>query len=490
VSPLVDIKERLVNQSESELFVVKTPNGKASYWRLTALDRFDGRIWSSENTYKGAGGTLPEGAPTKAREQTLRQEFKIGNLSTIWLPAAFRPELLTGPKGARYDEESGSLLSPSVDSNALEYTVTSKLPRLTESLLEPVRTNIPDDIGDRYLKLPGGFPDAVTEEAERVTARADSPYDTAFALQQYFRDGRFEYSEDVPSGHGDDAITRFLFDTRTGYCEQFAGTYAAMARAVGLPSRVAVGFQPGRRDAEGVFHVRGKDAHAWPEVYLDRYGWVPFEPTPSRIRPGAENYTRTPLYQVQSEDGTPTTPTVAPTTTAQPSDASPSNRDLRDLDAGTGESSRPSGPGPWWRQPLAILGILAGLGVVGLALVAPARAYLRRRRRMEATTPTARVLLAWEEAEEILAIAAGLPRRSAETPLEYAARVTSPAELDRELMATLAHDAMAASFSAAGVDEAIADEAEGVTADIRRTLLDRATTVQRVRWAVDPRTLR
>jgi transglutaminase-like putative cysteine protease len=489
VSPLVDIKERLVDQSTAELFVVETPNALPSYWRLTALDRFDGRIWSSENRYEGAGGKLPEGEPSRAAEQTLRQEFKIGALSTIWLPAAFRPERLTGQRGARFDKESGSLLSPSVDSNGLSYSVTSKLPRPTEADLAPVRPRIPGAIRDRYLTLPGGFPDEVTVEAQRVTQRTRSPYAKALALQQYFRDGDFVYSEQVPPGHGDDAIVRFLFTTRTGYCEQFAGTYAAMARAVGLPARVAVGFQPGLL-RDGVFHVRGRDAHAWPEVYLAGYGWVAFEPTPSRARPGAEDYALTPAYQVQTEDGPPGTGPPASTTTAPPADASPSNRDVRALDAGSGESAGSSGPAPWWRRPLVILAIVAGLGAVGLALVPPVRALRRRRRRAAATTPRDRVLLAWEEAEEILAVAAGLPRRPAETPLEYAARVTSSAELDRALMSHLARDTMAARFSAAGVDETVADEAETVTAGLRRTLLDRATTAQRVRWAVDPRTLR
>jgi transglutaminase-like putative cysteine protease len=490
VSPLVDIKERLVNQSSAQVFVVETPNGMPSYWRLTALDRFDGRIWSSENTYKSAGGSLPEGAPSRAGETTLRQEFTIGDLSTIWLPAAFRPERLAGQKGARYDEESGSLLSPSVNSNGLSYTVTSKLPRIVRNDLERVQPTIPSHVRDRYLSLPDGFPDDVTEEAERVTGTARSPYDKALALQQYFHDGDFTYDETVPPGHGDDAIQRFLFETQSGYCEQFAGTYAAMARAIGLPSRVAVGFAPGELRDGRTFVVRGKDAHAWPEVYLDEYGWVPFEPTPSRTRPGAEDYTQTEPYQVVTEGSVTTGPTV-PTTTAPPTGASPSNREVRDLDAGSGQTDGSSGGGPWWRNPLVmILVILVGLGAIGLALVPPVRAILRHRRRVAATTPRARVLLAWEEAEEILAIAAGLPRRPAETPLEYAARVTSPAALDREVMTTLAHDTMAASFSATGVDDAVAEEAEAVASGLRRTLLGRASTAQRVRWAVDPRTLR
>jgi uncharacterized protein DUF4129 len=100
------------------------------------------------------------------------------------------------------------------------------------------------------------------------------------------------------------------------------------------------------------------------------------------------------------------------------------------------------------------------------------------------------VLVAWEEAEEILGVAAGLPRRPAETPLEYAKRVAAAAAVDGALMDELANHTLAAGFSASGVDDGVADRTEAAVADVRRTLLHRATRAQRVRWAVDPRNLR
>ena len=85
-------------------------------------------------------------------------------------------------------------------------------------------------------------------------------------------------------------MRRFLAQRRR-YCEQFAGTYAAFARVLGLPSRVAIGFTPGEQRDDGRYYVQDKHAHAWPEIYFDRVGWVPFEPTPGRGSPGAERYT-------------------------------------------------------------------------------------------------------------------------------------------------------------------------------------------------------
>ena len=67
---------------------------------------------------------------------------------------------------------------------------------------------------------------------------------------------------------------------RRGFCEQFAATFAAMARSLGIPARVAVGYRTGTLGADDRYHVTNHDAHAWPEVWIDGAGWIPFEPTP------------------------------------------------------------------------------------------------------------------------------------------------------------------------------------------------------------------
>ena len=129
----------------------------------------------------------------------------------------------------------------------------------------------------------------VLDEARRVTSDARSDYHRALLLQDYFRlDGGFRYDLETHSGHGIDSLEEFLFDVRAGYCQQFASAYAAMARSIGLPTRVAVGFTWGEWDSgrgeQGAYVVRGEHAHAWPEVYFAGAGWVRFEPTPGRGR--------------------------------------------------------------------------------------------------------------------------------------------------------------------------------------------------------------
>ncbi len=122
----------------------------------------------------------------------------------------------------------------------------------------------------------------------RITAGASTRYDRAIALQNWFRG--FTYDLSFRAGHSQTAMQEFLA-RRRGYCEQFAGTYAAFARVVGLPSRVAVGFTQGEQRDDGRYYVQGKHAHAWPEIYFDGVGWVPFEPTPGRTNPAAVQYT-------------------------------------------------------------------------------------------------------------------------------------------------------------------------------------------------------
>ena len=112
------------------------------------------------------------------------------------------------------------------------------------------------------------------------------------ALQTYFRSGGgFTYDATVDYQNDDHAMDTFL-RVKRGYCQQFAGTFAALARSVGLPTRVAVGFTPGVQDTNvaGQYDVKGAQAHAWPEVYLGQYGWVPFEPTPGRGAPNEAGY--------------------------------------------------------------------------------------------------------------------------------------------------------------------------------------------------------
>jgi transglutaminase-like putative cysteine protease len=181
----------------------------------------------------------------------------------------------------RVNLDTGTLLKLTDLVAGDQFTIVSIEPDATLSELRAATTaNPPDEI---FLGLPDDLPGDISDLAAEVTAGATSDYDRLMALQDWFL-SNFEYSTDVPAGHGSNAIEQFL-QVRTGYCEQFAATFAVMARTLGIPSRVAVGYTPGALQPDGWYIVTGRNSHAWPEIWFDGIGWIPFEPTPQRPIP-------------------------------------------------------------------------------------------------------------------------------------------------------------------------------------------------------------
>src|SRR6185369_13782652 len=101
----------------------------------------------------------------------------------------------------------------------------------------------------------------------------------AIALQNALRE--YPYSLKLPPPPEDqDLVDAFLFTIKTGYCDYYASAMVVMARSLGIPARLAVGYRTGTYDAEAnAYRVSLADAHSWPELYFAGYGWIPFEPT-------------------------------------------------------------------------------------------------------------------------------------------------------------------------------------------------------------------
>ncbi len=146
----------------------------------------------------------------------------------------------------------------------------------------------PSWVISRYLQLPPTLPRRVKELALELTREYDNVYDKAVALEKYLR--QIPYNEDIEGPPRDrDGVDYFLFDSREGYCDYYASAMAVMARAVGIPARIAVGYAGGESDEElNGYLVRRSNAHAWVEIYFPDYGWIEFEPTagePPIMRP-------------------------------------------------------------------------------------------------------------------------------------------------------------------------------------------------------------
>lgn len=430
VSPMVDIQSRMLEQPEVELFRVRSP--EPAYWRLTSLDSFDGSIWKSSYGTSDADGELGRAVEPDVAFREVVQTYDISALAQVWLPAAYEPMAIDAGDGdVDWDERSSTLIVDKQESSSdgLRYAVTSDIPDWSEDELRTAPDTVPGGIAERYLQLPRLDP-RVEQLARETTAGARTPFDKAMALQSYLK--TFEYDLRVPAGHSRDALASFLFDTRRGYCEQFAGSFAAMARSIGLPSRVAVGFTQGIRspDDPTLYQVRGEHAHAWVEVYLEGFGWVPFDPTPGRAPPGAQQWLGlTPQQDETGGDGQTAADAPRPTTTApapnadQPPGATGDTRPMPADGGAMGSAGDGGGDGSALGDAFVTLltwvatALAAYLVLVPLALVAQGA---RRRRR--AVTPAARVQLAWRDAVE-RADASGTPLPPSLTVGESAGRM-------------------------------------------------------------------
>jgi transglutaminase-like putative cysteine protease len=486
-SPLVDIKGRLTDQSESVAFVVNA--SEAQYWRLTALDDFDGRQWTSTRGYGDADGRLGGGLPTDVTAP-VEQQVTIGSLDSVWLPVAYSPSSIDIGKAVRYDDDTASLVTrQGVLREGTTYNVVSRVPRLTPDELRAANDAAPARIRQQYLGLPNDFSPAVVNLAREVVGDAATTYDKAIALQSYFRDN-FTYDLTVPKGSGSSAIETFL-EGRRGYCEQFSGTFAAMARTLGIPARVAVGFTPGVRDGN-VFRVQGKHAHAWPEVWFTGVGWVPFEPTPTRGAPGNDSYTGVPAQQVGEPPATSDQSTSASTSPANSGTVAQVEDDVPNIPAPAFDaqpSAKDSGGATFWLLRLVV--VLAVALVVGLVWLVTVPRLVKRRwavRRARAGSNAERVLVDWHEACFLLA-RAGSPPLASETPREYAARAAANRRVNAGGMVRLAERATIAAYAAGDLpDSAVADSGE-LCRTLAAELWDRADTRTRLRWTLDPRPL-
>jgi transglutaminase-like putative cysteine protease len=290
LNPLIDLGDDLRRDDTvpAVTYVTDAPGGL--YLRLATLDKFNGINWEPdartdpENDiadFPPAPG-LTDAVPRAGYSATI----EVQELGGHWLPVPYPATSVEGVDGVwRWEPDGLAVRSTGADARGQDYDVTFLD-------IQPDRAQLTADtepeVPSRYLDLPEPLPEAIVQMAEQV-AGTGSTYQRAIALQDFFADGDFTYSVEAPveegyDGSGVGVIERFL-EARSGYCVHFASSMAVMARVVGIPSRVVVGFQPGESQLVGGvpgFEVSSADLHAWPELYFEGIGWLRFEPTPGR----------------------------------------------------------------------------------------------------------------------------------------------------------------------------------------------------------------
>ena len=271
-------------------------------WRGTALTTFDGKRWTKSHpgeeelpaTADGWIYLTPPGqashAPGVQLQYTVFLEpiasgaiFTAGH--TVALRGNFSGEGSSvprrGPGTYLRRDETNSLVNPFGNYTALRYMAISRLPALNVSDLRAAPSDYSDDIRQEYLQLPTTLDARVPELARQMTASATNSYDKARAVEIFLRT-RFGYTLNLTGKPGDDPLAHFLFVTRAGHCEYFASAMTILLRTLGIPAREVNGFLPGEyNDLAGDYIVRASDAHSWVEVYFPGSDWVTFDPTPA-----------------------------------------------------------------------------------------------------------------------------------------------------------------------------------------------------------------
>jgi transglutaminase-like putative cysteine protease len=487
IDPIVDIRPALLNQHPVDLFTVRSD--RAAYWRFLALDQFDGRQWKASDQEATRGTLINSGLlrpnpsePTNLQSTvatTLHQRYEFQGLTQPWLPTAFDPVSVSIVASvARYDPESQSLVAPNGTYQDFAYEVDSQLVVPTPDQLD-VEPAVSGPERARYTNLPKDTPPQIAAIAHRLADGAPNIYRKVLAIQKYLKD--FTYDLRVPAGHGVNDIVNFLTNTKAGYCEQFAGTMAVMLRSIGIPARVAVGFTPGTYDsAQGVYQVSSQDAHAWVEVLFPGYGWLAFEPTPTRTNPVAAPYVA-PLFLNPPTGGGPGCANVKnPRLCNQETGRQGGRGGLANTRTRIGhdEGIPPTGVGTPTDLPAPVspanrwrtLAFEALLALLGLALLLiPVAKWLGRRLTLaRAHDPRSRVLAVYGVLTQ-RAADLGLGRRTHETPLEYRARLQRRIPALDGSFDLLTQLTARAAYSESAVERDQAHEAVGLG---RRTIRD------------------
>jgi hypothetical protein len=362
--------------------------------RWLVLDRYDGQQWTSSADYVPAGAQLPADAQVTVAVRAVRENLLIGDLPGTWLPAADRPASVAGI-AARVDPASGVLATlDGSPARGRDYQVTSQIPRLSLGELQAAVPGSGPALAAQRA-LPAGLPASVAAYGTSATAGAGYPYQEMVLLQNRLLEN-FRYDAKGAPGESYGHLV-FFISRRVGGPGVFATLFAVLARHAGFPSRIAVGFSPGRRTGPGRYLVTTADAFIWPEVYFRGLGWVPFYPLPSRSASANGQNIRS-LGQPQSSSALDQQ--VARSATGSGGRPRPSAQVRVPRPASQRHSARDAWP---W-----LLAAVALLGACYLSAAAAARAMTRRRWRRE-PDPRRRLAGAWQETLGRLAMAGAGP---------------------------------------------------------------------------------
>jgi transglutaminase-like putative cysteine protease len=460
--PNTQLVQELHTAQAQDVLSYTTTDSSPAYLQIYTLDRLTDSGWelfSQPENLVSVSPSLPRApgltasGPTVVKETTdITVAPSVSPDALGALPAPYPATTVKASGTVRADTSTLMLFDTGVSLGGLNYTVTS----LDESPAPQALSAAPPpapSISSHYLSVPPDY-DSLKPLAESETKGATSKLAEAIDLQNWLSDGAFKYTLNAPTVLNAAGLTNFLKVTKAGYCQQFSFAMAVLARLLGIPSRVAYGFTSGTEQSNGSWLVTTHDAHAWPELFFQGYGWLRFEPTPSGVSGQTTAYEPSytiPLPTATGPGQSPTTPTTGPSAAAANSLRAHLDSPLPPSDQQT--PTAPSSGNPW-----EIVGFVVA-GLIAAAAIAPwcARRVIRRRRwRRRGTAGPASgsradqvrardvawAHAAWEELRDDLADY-GAPSRPSESPRTVAARAGTGLRLADPARAALGRIAMA-----------------------------------------------
>ena len=255
-------------------------------WRGDALSYFDGKQWVNPESTWNPIGDSERGVEHAANEQrppgryvNYEVQLDIDGAEALFMAGA--PQVVSMNYEFLESDETGGFRLPERIPEGFRYSVYSLLEDPPETRQSVFTTYVLSaDSRQRNLELPKKLDERIPQLAHAFTAGAHSDLERARAIERRLRSD-YAYSLEMPAREPDDPLADFLFHRRRGYCEYFASAMAVMLRSIGIPARIASGFQNGVYNAlTGAWVVRAADAHAWVEAWLPGHGWSTFDPTP------------------------------------------------------------------------------------------------------------------------------------------------------------------------------------------------------------------
>ena len=391
VNPIITLGDDLRRGEPKHAITYTTTASQGQYLRLAVLEDFTGRQWDPTSIEVIPGNDIAEiGAPPGLTEGVPFAEvttaITVDDVLSRWLPAPYAPASVRGLDGTWSWEPTGlAIRTNRSNARGQDYEVDSILVQPSVEQLVAAGTIVEPGF-EALVEVPDDLPEIVATTAREVVGDAATNYDRALALQEYFTGGEFIYSEQAPveegyDGSGASVLGEFL-EEKSGYCVHFSSAMAAMARTLGIPARVAVGFTPGEPTQVAgspllQWDVTTFDLHAWPELYFANIGWVRFEPTPGR---GIQ-----PSFAALAEDD-PATPDVdesvpEPPVGAEPRPTQSAPPALPDeLDDGAAADD----PATAAVNPALWIGPIAGFALLAVLLLPAILRGARRSRRLTA----------------------------------------------------------------------------------------------------------